>query len=124
VQSVKSDQVMLTFKTISLDSTFAAKTKVAFISTTPYDHPLESGPFDPFIPSWYIYLPFSDTLKIEAKCSNEPNIDICTEPNNLFLGKGWYKLLIDSIFAKKSYAYRISVHFCDSTFSRRFMLLR
>jgi len=124
-QIVKYDHVKLVFKTIPVDSTFVPKSKDSFMSRTPYDHAMDSGPFDPFIPFWYLYLPFSDTLKIKVTTFVGVDVvDVFVEPKIFVLQKGCYKLSIDSIFANEGHIYKIDVHFCDSTFSRKFLSIK
>jgi hypothetical protein len=94
------------------------------MSKTAFDNPMNSGYGSPFIPSWYMYLPFSDTLKMEITTLNDINVDVELKPSNLFLKEGCYKLSIDTILINETYSYRFYIHFCDSTFSRRFMLLK
>jgi hypothetical protein len=121
----------LIFKTTLIDSTqyttkdsTIIKLNNTFMSKSYLDIPWNGTPFGISIPSWYIFLPFSDTVKIEIKKLNSIKSNIIPIPKSQFLFKGLYKLTIDSILINESGIYYVKTKFCDSAFSRKLILLK
>ena len=69
-------------------------------------------------------MPFTDTLTIILKKLHEVECDLTAIPKIIFLNQGLYKLTVDSISTEKYGFYFVETQFCDSTFSRKLLLIK
>ncbi len=77
-------------------------------------------PFAPSNPNWKIYLPFSDTVKLQVSDIKNEKVGDLTK---FYLEQGLYSVSFWKLWNTKSGVYFLNAAFCDSLFKRKFIII-